>query len=134
MRPPRFQPPLGPPPRSARERTLALWRGADLTDEERALHTRARSLAELLPQLLEDLRLEQRRQDAEIQQAWREIMEPDIVAHARPVALKKGTLIVGVDSNAWLAEIVMFRRHDILRRLQQVFGAERIRAVSFCLA
>ncbi|MGA4644975.1 DUF721 domain-containing protein [Limisphaera sp. 4302-co] len=134
MFPPRPQPPLGPPPSSARERALAQWRRTDLTELERSLHVRARTPAELLPKLLADLRLEQRRQDAEIVQAWQALMDPEVTAHAHPTGLKDGTLYVAVDSNAWLAELVTFRRREILQRLQQVFGTEKIRKISFRLA
>ncbi|GIX50300.1 MAG: hypothetical protein KatS3mg132_494 [Limisphaera sp.] len=134
MFPPRFQPPLGPPPRNARERVLAQWRRVDLTEGERSLQIRARTPAELLPKVLADLRLEQRQQDAEIVQAWRALMDPEVTAHAHPTGLKNGTLHVAVDSNVWLAELVTFRRREILQRLQQVFGTERIRKISFRMA
>jgi len=134
MFPPRPQPPLGPPPSSARERALAQWRRVDLTELEQSLHVRARTPAELLPKVLADLRLEQRRQDAEIVRAWEALMDPEVTAHAHPTGLKDGTLYVAVDSSAWLAELVTFRRREILQRLQQVFGTERIRKISFRLA
>ncbi|MCS7089363.1 MAG: DUF721 domain-containing protein [Verrucomicrobiota bacterium] len=127
----RSQPPLGPPPRSARERTLAQWRGHDFSEQEKALQARVRTPAELLPQVLKTLRLESRREEAEILRVWQELMDPEVVAHARPTGLKQGTLFVSVDSNVWLAELVGFRRTDILRRLQQVFGATRIQKISF---
>lgn len=131
MFPFRFLPPLGPPPRSARDRVLAQWRGADWGEWERSLQVRMRTPADVLPKLLAELRLDQRREEAEILRVWQELMDPEVATHARPTGLKSGTLFVSVDSNAWLAELVGFRRQDILRRLQQVFGPTRIRQISF---
>ncbi|MEJ5237291.1 MAG: DUF721 domain-containing protein [Limisphaera sp.] len=132
MRPVRPQPPLGPPPRTPRQTALAQWRRVDLSDLEDTLQPRFRTPAEVLPKVLAELRLDQRRQEAEILKVWQTLMDPEIVAHARPTGLlKNGTLLVSVDNNVWLAEIVGYRRHDILRRLQQAFGANRIRRISF---
>jgi len=128
---------FGPPspqrlPRPARQMALAQWRRVDLSDEEEALRSRARTPAEVLPRVLAELRLDQRREEAEILKVWQALMDPEIVAHARPTGLlRNGTLLVSVDNNVWLAEIVGYRRAEILRRLQEAFGAQRIRNISF---
>ena len=56
---------------------------------------------------------------------------PDIVAHAQPTGIRKGTLFVTVDSSVWLDEIVRYRRREILERLQNSFGRDLITRISF---
>jgi hypothetical protein len=129
--PKRFIPPLGPPKLSARQRVLAQWRGIDLTPLERAQGRPARSASSVLPKVLGDLRMDRRRAEAEVVKVWNHLIDPNIVAHAQPTGLHKGTLFVTVDSNVWLSEIVRYRRKEILDRLQHSFGREFITKISF---
>jgi predicted nucleic acid-binding Zn ribbon protein len=66
-------------------------------------------------------------------QVWSRQLDPNIVAHARPAGIRGGTLFVNVDSSVWLDEIVRYRRREILERLQNSFGRELIRRISFRL-
>jgi predicted nucleic acid-binding Zn ribbon protein len=122
---------VGPPKANARQRVLAQWRGVDLSGAEIAQDTRARKAADVMPKLLADLRLDNRRADAEVVKVWNHLLDPALVAHAQPTGLRKGTLFVVVDSSAWLSEIVRYRRKEILDRLQHSFGATLIRKISF---
>ena len=81
--------------------------------------------------MLSDLRIDTRRAEAEIVKVWNNLLDPAIVAHAQPVGLRKGTLFVNVDSSVWLAEIVRYRRKEILDRLQHSFGRDLIARISF---
>src|SRR5262245_79110 len=112
--PPKRIPPLGPPKRSARQRVLAAWRGVDLSPEVIARANRTKAAGSLMPGLLKELRIDSRRAEVEIVKVWNSLIDPNIVAHAQPVGLRKGTLFVTVDSSAWLAEIVRYRRKEIL--------------------
>jgi hypothetical protein len=129
--PPRFIPPLGPPKPSARQRVLAQWRGTDLSPLERAQGRPARPANSVLPKVLSDLRMDRRRAEAEVVKVWNHLLDPNIVAHAQPTGLHKGTLFVTVDSNVWLSEIVRYRRKEILDRLHHSFGREFITKISF---
>ena len=128
---PRRIPPLGPPKSSRRQRVLAAWRGVDLAPAETARTDRARSAGAVLPAVLKELRIDNRRSDAEVVKVWNDLLDPNIVAHAQPANLHKGTLFVTVDSSVWLAEIVRYRRKEILDRLQHSFGKELIQRISF---
>jgi predicted nucleic acid-binding Zn ribbon protein len=75
--------------------------------------------------------MDQRRAEIEVLRVWNELLDPNIVAHAQPAGLQKGTLFVNVDSNVWLSEIVRYRRKEILERLQHSFGREMIKKISF---
>jgi len=116
---------------SSRRRVLAQWRGVDLAPLEAAQAARARCVADVLSCVAKDLHLEQRRAEAEIMKVWNTMIDPNIVAHAQPAGLRKGTLFVNVDSNVWLSEIVRYRRREILDRLQHSFGRNLIQRISF---
>ena len=120
-----------PKKNNARERVLAQWRGVDLSPLETARAVRARPAGEVLPRVLSDLRMDDRRAEAELVKVWNSVVDPNIVAHAQPAGLRKGTLFVNVDSNVWLSEIVRYRRKEILDRLQHCFGRNVIQKISF---
>lgn len=132
-RPSRRIPPLGERRRTAKERVLTAWRGVDYEPLETARKVRALPVAALLPKVLKDHRIEERRGDVEIVRVWNQLIDPAIVAHAQPDRLHKGTLFVNVDSSVWLSEIVRYRRKEILDRLQHSFGREAIQRLSFRL-
>lgn len=118
----------------ARARVLAQWRGVDYAPLEKARATPARLAGDVIPQLFKDLKLDARRGDAEIVKVWNSLLDPAITAHAQPANLHKGTLFVNVDSNAWLSEIVRYRRKEILERLQHSFGKSVVQKISFRVA
>lgn len=128
---PKYIPPLGPGRRSPRQKVLAEWRGTDLAPLEIAQTVRARATGDVLSKVLSGLRMDQRRAELEIVRVWNQLLDPNIVAHAQPAGLRKGTLFVNVDSNVWLSEIVRYRRKEILERLQHSFGRELVKKISF---
>ena len=129
--PSRRVPPLGPPKLSAKQRTLAAWRGTDLSAAEKSRADRVKSAGAVMPRVLADLRMDTRRAETEILKVWNNLLDPNIVAHAQPVGLRKGTLFVNVDSSVWLAEIVRYRRKEILDRLHHSFSRDLIARISF---
>src|ERR1044071_1430955 len=124
IRPKRFLPAKGAPRPGAKQRVLAQWRGIDLTREETARASTAKSAAALMPKVLGTLRMDRRRSEAEIVRVWNNSIDPSVTAHAQPTGINKGTLFVSVDSSVWLDEIVRYRRKEILDRLQNSFGRE----------
>jgi hypothetical protein len=122
---------LGPPKADARQHVLAQWRGVDIAPLEIARAVRSRKVADIMPKVFVDMRMDKRRAEAEVVKVWNSLIDPGIVAHAQPAGLHKGTLFVIVDSSPWLDEIVRYRRKEILKRLQSSFGAEVIVKISF---
>ena len=124
-----------PPPKKnparARAKVLAQWRGVDYAPLEAARATPARTVAELLPALMKELRLDVRQAEAEVVKVWNALIDPAVTAHAQPNNLHKGTLFVNVDSSVWLNEIVRYRRKEILERLQHSFGKSVVQKISF---
>jgi predicted nucleic acid-binding Zn ribbon protein len=98
---------------------------------EKAKARPALSLSALLPKVLGDLGMDRRRSEAEVVKVWNSLLDPNIIAHAQPTGMRKGTLFVTVDSNVWLSEIVRYRRKEILDRLRHSFGREFIVKVSY---
>ncbi len=131
-RPRRFIPPLGAPRRGAREQALVEWGGIDPKAVAKT-KLASKPMHEILGKVMPGLRLDQRRSEAEIVRVWRDLMHPDIAAHAHPVGLRKGTLFVVVDSNVWLSEIVRYRQKEILERLQHSFGRSTVMRLSMRL-
>jgi hypothetical protein len=105
---------------AARSRTIDQWRGRGFTSAETAWSSPAKSIEAILPGVLSHLRLEQRLDEAKIQTIW-----------AQPAGFAKGTLFVNVDSSVWLNEIVRYRRHEILERLQTALGKTVVQKISF---
>ena len=120
-------PPLGPPRPTARQRVLAQWRRVDLAPLEKARANAAQPLTDLAQRVL----ARKFHMDAIVVKVWNELLDPNIVAHAQPVGLRRGTLFVTADSSVWLSEIVRYRRKEILDRLQHSFGRELIKKISF---
>jgi len=110
---------------------LAQWRGLDLAPIETAQAACARPLGELIPRTLTALGLDRRLEEAQVAKVWDQLLDPNIVAHAKPTGLRRGTLFVSVDSSVWLDEIVRYRRREILQRLQHSFGPDLIKRISF---
>jgi predicted nucleic acid-binding Zn ribbon protein len=129
--PPKQRPRPRGPQSSAKQRVLAQWRGVDVTATEIALKNSAQRVGDLVPQVLSGFRIEQKRGEIEIVKVWNDLIDPNIVAHAQPVGLNKGTLFVNVDNSVWLSEIVRYKRKEILERLQHSFGREVIQRISF---
>jgi hypothetical protein len=125
------------PPLSARIRltpkqtALAEWRGIDLSHEERSRTNHVKVMGNVVPGVLKGLGLERKQSELEILKVWNNLMDPTVVAHAKPVGLAKGTLFVNVDSNVWLNEIVRYRRLEILQRLRHSFGPDLVQRISF---
>jgi predicted nucleic acid-binding Zn ribbon protein len=128
---PKYIPSLGLGKLSARQRVLAQWRGVDLAPLEIARAVRSRTVGDVLSHVMSGLRMDDRRAEVEVIKVWNSLLDPNIVAHAQPVGLRKGTLFVNVDNSVWLSEIVRYRRKEILDRLQHSFGRDLIQRISF---
>lgn len=124
-------PKRGPGKSSSRQKVLAAWRGIDLAPVEIARAKSAKRAGDVMPQILTKLRIDRRQSESEILKVWTHLIDPNIVAHAKPTGINKGTLFVTVDSSVWLDEIVRYRRKDILQRLQTSFGKDLITRISF---
>jgi predicted nucleic acid-binding Zn ribbon protein len=128
---PRPRPRSASPSLDPRQAILAQWRGVDLAPVEKAKALTAQAIKAVMPKVLSELGLERRCGETEILKVWNHLLDPNIVTHAQPAGLHKGTLFVNVDNSVWLNELVRYRRREILERLQHSFGKALITRISF---
>jgi len=131
MNSPFYKKPFVSRKQTPRQRVLAAWRGVDVTPLEKAREKSSKAVTEVLPKILSELRMDKRQAESEVIKVWNNLIDPNIVAHAKPTGLNKGTLFVTVDNSVWLSEIVRYRRREILERLQHSFGKDVIAKISF---
>lgn len=115
----------------ARATALTEWRRMDLRPMEGARRRAERPVSDILSGVLRHIRLDQRQAESQVVAVWKQVIDPSVVAHARPVNLAKGTLFVAVDSSPWLAEIVRYRSKEILERLQLAVGRDVVQRISY---
>jgi predicted nucleic acid-binding Zn ribbon protein len=59
---------------------------------------------------------------------WEEAVGPDVAAHARPVALRDGVLLVEVDEPGWATQL-RYLQGRLVERLRAVAGAASLHAI-----
>lgn len=117
---------LGP-----RDRALRDWRRIDVKELEKTHGSKSFSAGAVVKNLLGKLQLDRRRAETEVVKVWNQTIDPTVTGHAQPVNIHHGTLFVSVDSSVWLDEIVRYRRHEILQRMQHAMGREMVKKISF---
>lgn len=60
---------------------------------------------------------------------WEELVGDQVAAHATPLSLRHGVMVVDVDQPAWATQL-RYLAPELLRRLDEVIGAGEIREVS----
>ncbi|HEY5793004.1 MAG TPA: DUF721 domain-containing protein [Chthoniobacterales bacterium] len=114
--------------RSFRSFVLSEWRGLPQPDGE---PDRCVPISEVLKQILPKLGLKDRLDEQEIQDAWHEIVGDFLANHAKPSGLKHGVLLIQVIQASVRYELETVWKAKILLRLQERFGAKKIREVKF---
>ena len=117
---------LGP-----RDRILREWRGVDVRSLEKTHGSKSLNAGAVVKNVLGALQLDRRRAETEVLKVWNQTIDPTITGHAQPVNIHHGTLFVAVDSSVWLDEIVRYRRHEILQRIQHAMGREMVKKISY---
>jgi predicted nucleic acid-binding Zn ribbon protein len=113
---------------SLRAAVIAEWRGLP---EKKTRQDRFQGTAELLPKIMQRLGLRERLHEAEVIDAWSNIVGEFIAAHSAPVALREGILYVRVLQPALHYELEQVSKIDILRKLKKRFGGRTIRDIRF---
>jgi len=101
-----------------------------MSRDRRASPTR---LADVLRAALDRLPVAQRLEDYVVWTHWDAVVGPTLAAHARPERLRRGVLVVGVDSPEWMQEL-QFLKHQIRERLNVRAGRDVVREVFLVLA
>lgn len=111
-----------------RQRVLAEWRGVR---EPAAQRDRAQTVAEALQKVMKKMGLTDRLTEAQIQEAWREIVGEWFAKHTCPASLRDGVLFVQVIQSTVHYELDRVWKPQILAKLKTRFGARKIRDVKF---
>ena len=114
----------------AQRQVLTEWHRVDVQGLDAPWQDRSRPTSEVMPLVLSRLNLEQRLAESQILQMWDRVMDRTITAHAKPVGLRRGTLFINVDSNAWLSELVRYRYAEMLEKLQLSVGKDKVERLS----
>lgn len=93
----------------------------------------ARSISQVIPELMKKLGIEEQHWFAVLEEEWPNIVGEAVAKHTRPGRFEKRNLVVFVDSSVWLNELLRYGRKKILLNLQKQFGADRIKSVSLQL-
>ncbi len=59
---------------------------------------------------------------------WEEVVGPSVASHARPLSIRRGTLVVTVDHPGWATQ-VRYLEGSILDRLQETVGSSEISSI-----
>ena len=120
-------------PRSAtslRARALADWRGYG---EPRPILDGVHALSASIHKAMLGLGLGTRVQEAEVLQAWRDIVGPFIATHSAPTRLKDGILYVAVLQPTIHFELERVWKPEIIRKMKARFGSRVVRDLRFRL-
>lgn len=114
--------------RQLREKILAEWRGLP---QRPPPPDRTVPLGEGLKKVMQGLGLNERLNEAQVLQCWKEIVGEFIAGHSCPSRLKDGVLYVQVIQPAVLYELDRELKPQILKKLKKQFGTKVIRDIRF---
>ncbi len=104
-----------------------------IPDEDPPYPDRIFSIGEVVNAVREELGIEQARWEKELLDSWVELIGKRYARHVRPGRYRNGTLVLFVSHPIWLSELFRSGTDELLQKLQQRFGRERIRAVKLQL-
>lgn len=117
------------PRRSLRDRALAEWRGYW---EPQDVSKYESTLSAAVGKTMKGLGLNDRFNEEMVFDAWNEMVDGFVAANARPVSLERRVLSIQVLHSTVHYELERMRG-ELLRRMQERFGAEKIRDIRFRL-
>ena len=88
---------------------------------------RTRSTEDVMPGIIKKLGLVKEKWRSDLTGAWEEVVGKHLAQHTRPGDVHGKTLIVYVTHSTWLAELSRFGKQEILSKLQNRFGKDKIR-------
>jgi len=83
-------------------------------------------LGDVLTAALARLPIAERLADAALWTHWDAVVGPTVARHAQPRRLRRGVLVVAVDSPQWMQEL-QFLKHDLRERLNASVGRPAVR-------
>lgn len=114
--------------RTLQRRALAEWRGVYVPPDLRKFE---KKLADLVPAVMQKTGAAEVAGHARIADEWESLTGAFIAKHSRPIALRRGVVIVAVTQAAVRYDLERRHRGSILERLRARFGEDVIRGVKF---
>jgi predicted nucleic acid-binding Zn ribbon protein len=108
-----------------RQRALSDWLG--MTAPEK---TEPSDLRKIYQKAFNRLGLADRLQESTLQEAWPNLLGPSLATHCRPGVVRRGKLTVYVDHPAWLHQITMVHKTNILQAVQKHFAHLKIQEIA----
>jgi predicted nucleic acid-binding Zn ribbon protein len=101
-------------------------------DEARVSSGFPQRLGDVLRAALARLPVGQQVADHAVWTHWDAAVGPTIAQHARPLRLRRGTLVIGVDGASWMQEL-QFLKHELRARLNARVGRAAVRELFLVL-
>lgn len=117
------------PRRPLKDRVLAEWRGYW---EPQDVSKYESTLSDAVGKTMKGLGLNDRFNEEMVFEAWNEMVDGFIAANARPISLERRVLAIQVLHSTVHYELERMKG-DLLRRMQERFGPEKIREIRFRL-
>lgn len=111
-----------------KRRALADWRGIYVPPDLKKFEKR---IADLIPAVMKKTGAEDLVGQTKIADEWESLVGAFIASHSRPIALRRGSLIVAVTQAAIRYDLERRHKAGILARLQERFGSALVRSVRF---
>jgi len=89
--------------------------------------TRPANLPAVYQKVFSRLGLAERLRETTLRESWAEVVGPVLEAHCHPGIVRSGKLYVKVDHPAWLHDITMSHKKEILAAVQNRFPHLKIR-------
>lgn len=86
-------------------------------------------VTEVLPDVVKDLGIEEEVWQNELLAAWPDLVGKALAARTRPGRADHGTLVVFVSHSVWLNELSRYGKQQMLKKLQDRFGRQRVRSL-----
>jgi predicted nucleic acid-binding Zn ribbon protein len=91
----------------------------------------AEKISTILQRVIKDNRLGRGLKEAAIKMEWERLVGKEAARHTIPAFLKKGILIVRVDSSVWAYELSTNRKALILKKINEGLEEETVKDIHF---
>jgi predicted nucleic acid-binding Zn ribbon protein len=87
-------------------------------------------IGDIVRTVFEKLQREKTLTREEVEERWKNLVGDTGAKHTYPASLRKGTLVVFVDSSGWMQEMA-FAKRKLLKQLKRTFGKDKILGIQF---
>ena len=88
-------------------------------------------VGDVVSALLKNLGVDKNSVQARVACSWEAIVGKEVAAHTRPAEIRRGVLLVHVDSSPWFNELNRNHRAQVIVRLRETIGENDIRDIKF---